>query len=171
MTTTSKTTQNIKVGKKGLAALAKSPANRNAIERKQAKKAERALKQRKAIEKEKERAEKKRIKAELIKLSRAIGPQYTGLKRYAYKVKMFWKIPGSKPAQFYRPGELIDLTNFDILKAATIELAEKCVDEYEQGDKAIALLTLLDSPPPRTKRASLAVNCRQFADLILDILR
>lgn len=156
-----------KVTKTGLNALSKSPGDRDARERKQATKAEKALARKKKIEQTKENLEKARIKAALNKLSKQAN-RYTGLKRLAYRVKLFWLIPDSKPKRFYNSRQAINLTDFDILKAASFELAEKCVTEYQYGDQAIALMTLLDDPPLRTRKANLAATCRQLADLVLD---
>jgi hypothetical protein len=156
-----------KVSKKGLSALSKSPGDRSPRERRQAKKAEQALNKKKQIEKTKEKLEKARIRAALNKLSKQAN-KYSGLKRLAYRVKLFWLIPDSRPKRFYSVKQAIDLSDYEVLKAASLELAEKCVNEYQHGQEAIALLTLLDDPPLKTRKANIAATCRELADLVLD---
>lgn len=156
-----------RISKEGLDALGKSPGDRTARERRKAKKAEQSLSRKEQLEQAKENLEKARIKAGLVKLSKRAN-KYSGIKRLAYRVKLFWIIPNAQPKRFYSLRQTIDLTDFDILKAASLELAEKCVSDYQYGDEAIALMTLLDNPPTKSRKANLAATCRQLADLVLD---
>lgn len=156
-----------KLTKTGLQALSKSPGDRTAAERKQARRAEQALAAKKKLEKEKENAEKKRIQTGLKPYNK-LAAKYTGIKRLAYRVKLFWLIKNSRPKKFYPVTQAIDLEVYDLLKQATIELATKCIDDYEYGERAVGVWTLLENPPPGTKRINIAATCRAFADFVLD---
>lgn len=151
----------------GLKALSKSPGDRSAIERRQAKQAERALRDKKKQEKHKENAEKKRLQDGLKPYNKAAS-KLTGIKRLAYRVKVFWLIEGSRPKRFYPVSHPINLEVYDFLKQATIELADKCLQDYEYGERAVSIWTLLENPPVKAKRVNIAATCRVFADFVLD---
>jgi hypothetical protein len=165
------TTSSPKVTKKGLKALSKSPREQTPAERRQALRTQQALKHTQKIEKEKAAAEKKRIQEGLKKFNKSLG-SYTGIKRLAYRVKLFWLIPGSRPKRFYPLRQAIDLREFELLKAATIALAKQCFDDkgygLKYGDEATKVWLLLDSPPPGSRKANIAASCRAFADMVLD---
>jgi hypothetical protein len=157
-----------KITKKGLKALSKSPREQTPAERRQALRAQQAIKENKRLEKEKAAAERKRIQEGLKKFNKSLG-SYTGVKRLAYRVKLFWLIPGaSRKKRFYKVTEAIGLEDFDLLKAATIALAKQCFESREYGDEAVKVWLLLESPPPGSRKANIAASCRVFADLVLD---
>lgn len=158
-----------KLTKVGLNALSKSPSDRTPAEHRQARKAELALVDRKRREKEKENAEKQRLKDEIKEVSK--GLKFTGVKRMAYRVKMFWVVPNSRPKRFYPVSHATDVSRYPLIKSCTILLLEKCMEDPIFGDKAIALWTLLENPPTKTRRVNLAASCRKFADEILDYYR
>lgn len=156
-----------KITKVGLQALSKSPSERTSAERRQAKRTEEAIKAKKQLEKQKEDEEKRRIQEGLKPYSKAAG-KYKGIKRLAYRVKLFWLVEGSRPKRFYPVNQAIDLDKYDLLKQATIELAKRCIDDYEYGEKAVGVWTILDNPPKAAKRVNIAATCRAFADFVLD---
>jgi hypothetical protein len=159
-----------KVTKKGLTALSKSPGDRTPAERKQAKKTHLALKEKDKQKKQKEAAQKKQIKEAIKKASKGTN-KFTGIKRLAYRVKLFWAIKDSRPKRFYPVTQAIDTSEYEVIKECTIILLERCINDDVFADEAIGLWTLLDSPPPKTRRANLAASCRDFADLVLDSKR
>ena len=161
------TTTNLKITESGLKALSKSPRERTPAERKQAKRTEQALKDKQKLEKQKAVEDKKRIQEGLKKFNKYLG-NYSGIKRLAYRVKLFWLIENTRPKRFYDVKHAIDLENFELLKAATIALAKQCIDDYEYGDEAVKVWVLLDSPPPGSRKANIAATCRVFADTVLD---
>lgn len=169
MIDTQATAKKPKLTKVGLSALAKPPGDRTAAERRQAKKAELALIEKRRIEREKEKAEKKALKDKIKQVSK--GLKFSGVKRLAYRVKMFWAMPNSRPKRFYPVSTAIDVNDYELIKACTIILLEACMEDVNFGDKAIALWTLLENPPPKTRRVNLAASCRKFADEILDYYR
>lgn len=156
-----------KITQKGLKALSKTPREQTARERKQAIRAGQAIKESKRLEKQKAVAEKKRIQEGLKKLNKSLG-SYTGIKRLAYRVKLFWLIPGSRPKRFYKVTEAIGIESFDFLKAATIALAKQCFEVREYGDEAVKIWLLLENPPPGSRKTNIAASCRVFADMVLD---
>jgi Zn-dependent metalloprotease len=156
-----------KITKKGLKARSKSPREQSPRERKQAIRTEQAIKETKRLEKEKAAAEKKRIQERLKKINGSLG-SYTGIKRLAYRVKLFWLIPGSRPKRFYNVRQAIRMEDFDFLKAATIALAKQCFESREYGDEAVKVWLLLENPPPGSRKANIAASCRVFADMVLD---
>jgi len=155
------------ITKVGLKAAKKAPGDRTQKEHKQAKRVENAIARKNKLLKEKETANKSRINQALKQLSKQCRKGDKGLTRLAYRVKLFWLIPNTKPRRFYPPGTEIDNDIFDILKAATIALANQCIEDYEYGDRAIEILLILENPPYKAKRTNLAVSCRNFADLVL----
>jgi hypothetical protein len=161
------TTSTPRITKKGLKALSKSPREQTPAERKQALRTQQAIKENKKLQKEKATAEKKRIQEGLKRFNKSLG-NYTGIKRLAYRVKLFWLVPGSRPKRFYNIRQAIELEDFDFLKAATIALAKQCFESREYGDEAVKIWLLLESPPPGSRKANIAASCRAFADLVLD---
>lgn len=157
----------LKVTKVGLKALSKSPGDRTALERRQARKAELALKQKKQIEKQAQVDAAKAIQDALKPYSKAAA-KFTGIKKLAYRVKLFWLVEKSRPKRFHPVSRAIDLDKYELLKQATIELADKCIDDYQYSERAIAVWTLLDKPPLRARRINIAATCRVFADFVLD---
>lgn len=162
--------RNLKLTQTGQEALGKSPGDRTAKQRRQAKTAERAIGRREEIRKAKAADDKKRINDGLRRLSK-LCVNYTGIKRLAYRVKLFWLIPDTKPKKFYPPNYPIELAEFELLKAATIALINQCVVDYEYGDQAIAVWTYLDNPPARTRRTLIASYCRELADSVISTVR
>lgn len=156
-----------KITQVGLKALSKSPGDRTAAERRQARKAEIAIQEKKKQEKLKEDEEKKRIQTALKPYNKAAS-KFTGIKRLAYRVKLFWLIENSRPKKFHPVSYPINLEVYDLLKQATIELADKCLKDYEYGERAVGVWTLLDNPPTGAKRVNIAATCRAFADFVLD---
>jgi hypothetical protein len=155
------------ITKTGLKAAKKAPGNRSQKEHKQARRVEVAIARKSVLLKAKEATEKARINEALKQLSKQCRKGDKGLTRLAYRVKLFWLIPNTKPRRFYPPGTEINNDIFDILKAATIALANQCIEDYEYGDRAIEILLILENPPYKAKRTNLAVSCRNFADLVL----
>jgi len=155
------------ITKVGLNAAKKAPGDRTQKEHKQAKRLEDSIARKNKLLREKETANKSRIDEALRQLSKRCRKGDKGLTRLAYRVKLFWLIPNTKPRRFYPPGTEIDNDDFDVLKAATIALANKCIEDYEYGDRAIEILLILEDPPHKAKRTNLAVSCRNFADLVL----
>jgi hypothetical protein len=161
------TTVTRKITKKGIKALSKSPREQTSTERRQALRTQEALKEKKRLKKEKAAAEKKRIQEGLKKFNKSLG-NYRGVKRLAYRVKLFWLISESRPKRFYKVEQPINLEEFDLLKAATIALAQECLDDREYGDEAVKIWLLLDNPPLGARKANIAASCRVFADMVLD---
>jgi hypothetical protein len=155
------------VTKVGLKAAKKAPGDRTQKEHKQAKRVEIAIARKNKLLKAKEATEKARINEALKELSKQCKKGQKGLIKLAYRVKLFWLIPNTKPRRFSPPGTEVNNDIFDILKAATIALANKCIEDYEYGDRAIEILLILEDPPHKAKRTNLAVSCRNFADLVL----
>lgn len=155
------------ITKTGLKAAKKAPGDRTQKEHKQARRVEDAIARKNKLLKTKEASEKARINEALKQLSKQCKKGQKGLIRLAYRVKLFWLIPNTKPRRFYPSGTEIDTDRFDILKAATIALAHQCIEDYEYGDRAIEILLILENPPHKAKRTNLAVSCRNFADLVL----
>lgn len=153
----------------GLNALSISPGDRTPAQHRQAKKAEIALLERRQKEKEKKEAKRKRLNEELKEVSKNL--KFKGVKRLAYRVKMFWAVPNSRPKRFYPVSKAIAVERYDLIKTCTILLIEKCIQDPIFGDRAIALWTLLEDPPIKTRRVNLAASCRKFADEILDYYR